>query len=98
MRVWKRSNNNLNIFFCSDQRTFTQQYQILSNYYKKGGPIFLIVGSEQAILPYEIYVSSVNSYFAPALHAFVIATEHRYENKQNKKIIFKIAIPIKPFI
>lgn len=61
-----------------DERTFSQRFQVLSNFYQKGGPIILIVGPERTIYAdFEIYVSSVYSYFAPTLHAFIIATEHR---------------------
>lgn len=62
----------------SDSRTFLQQFQVYPNYYKPGGPIILIVGPERQIYPFEIYVSSVFSYFAPNLNGFIVATEHRY--------------------
>jgi hypothetical protein len=59
-----------------DNTTFLQQYEISDEFYKPGGPIIFIQGTENA------HISCLEEYIAPAwvkeLGGIAVALEHRY--------------------
>jgi lysosomal Pro-X carboxypeptidase len=64
-------------FNSGDSRRFLQQFQLYDGYFQPGGPVIYLLGPERGLTTYEITYSSMG-YYAAAMNALIVASEHRY--------------------
>ncbi|KAF0772639.1 putative serine protease K12H4.7 [Aphis craccivora] len=67
----------LDHFNPNDKRTWKQRYHMNSEHYKKGGPIFLLIGGEEQILLRWMTDGAMIEY-AKVFNALCFQLEHRY--------------------
>ncbi|CAG8579397.1 13695_t:CDS:2 [Ambispora leptoticha] len=62
------------------QGQFNQRYFVNSTFYKPGGPVFLYVGGESAIMTSTVEYSEASE-LAASLNGFLVIAEHRYHGE-----------------
>ncbi|VVC45708.1 Alpha/Beta hydrolase fold,Peptidase S28 [Cinara cedri] len=72
----------LDHFNPTETRTWKQRYQVNKNHYKKGGPVFLMIGGEGPISTKWMYNGAWIEY-ANEFHALCFQLEHRYYGKSH---------------
>ncbi|XP_001949662.1 putative serine protease K12H4.7 [Acyrthosiphon pisum] len=72
----------LDHFNPTDNRTWKQRYQVNQKYYKKDGPVFLMIGGEGPISAKWMYSGAWIDY-AKEFNALCLQLEHRYYGKSH---------------
>ncbi|XP_060847283.1 putative serine protease K12H4.7 [Rhopalosiphum padi] len=72
----------LDHFNPTDNRTWKQRYQVTQKYYKKDGPVFLMIGGEGPISAKWMYSGAWINY-AEEFNALCFQLEHRYYGKSH---------------
>jgi len=67
----------LNHFEPADDRKWSQRYYVNGENYKQGGPVFLYIGGEGELSPWELH-SGHMAELSKKFHALMFALEHRF--------------------
>eukprot|EP00746_Dinoflagellata_sp_MGD_P078537 gnl/MRDRNA2_/MRDRNA2_31396_c0_seq1.p1 gnl/MRDRNA2_/MRDRNA2_31396_c0~~gnl/MRDRNA2_/MRDRNA2_31396_c0_seq1.p1 ORF type:complete len:505 (+),score=64.86 gnl/MRDRNA2_/MRDRNA2_31396_c0_seq1:82-1596(+) len=71
----------LDHFNASDERTYKQRYFANFDHYKPGGPIFIYIGGEGPLSATAVSGFTSNALFAERLNGATVAVEHRFYGK-----------------
>jgi len=67
----------LNHFEPADETTWSQRYYVNAENYKPGGPVFLYIGGEGELSPWELHEGHM-AQLSEKFHALMFALEHRF--------------------